>query len=127
MFDYDKNAMYDHCRSVMQCLRNLCERYNLLIADEFLPEQYFQAVAEIKAACNMAKACGYEIRLFKLNSFDVSQVCKIWVHDTTTGEVMLSAVGYVNESGELVYLRKNRDFHPYFIKREFNVKGGKHL
>ena len=123
MYDYDKNAMYDHNRAVMQHIRGLCEKYNLMISREFLPEEYNIMCAEIKAACNMAKTCGQEIRLFALDSFDITPIVIIWVHDTTTGEIVKAAIRYVSEYGEIVSSNfyKSAAFHPYYLKREFNI------
>ena len=123
MYDYDKNSMYDHNRAVMQHIRGLCEKYNFMIAREFLPDEYAILCAEIKSACNMAKTCGREIRLFALDSFDITPIVIIWVHDTTTGEIVKAAIRYVTEYGEIVSRRcyKSGGFHPYYLKREFNI------
>lgn len=126
MYNYEKNAEYDHNRAVMQHIRGLCEKHNFLIAHEFSVEDYAKITTEIRAACNMAKTCGHEIRLFQLDSFDVSPIVIVWVHDTTTGEVMKAAIRYVTEYGEVVSRRcyRSGEYHPYYLKREFNLPKG---
>lgn len=126
MYNYEKNAEYDHNRAVMQHIRGLCEKHNFMIADKFTIDDYNRIRTEIRAACNMAKTCGHEIRLFQLDSFDVSPIVIIWVHDTTTGEVMKAAIRYVTEYGEIVSRRCYRSggYHPYYLKREFNMPKG---
>ena len=124
MYDYDKNAQYDHMYAAMQHIRNLCERRNMMISDEFSIEDYNIVSAEIRTACNMAKSFGCEIRLFQLDSFDVSPIIIIWVHNTCTGEVIKAAVRYVNEFGEIKSKRYWGDYHPYYMKREFNLPKG---
>lgn len=124
MYDYDKNAQYNHMYAAMQHIRNLCERRNMMISDEFSIEDYNIVSAEIRTACNMAKSFGCEIRLFQLDSFDVSPIIIIWVHNTCTGEVIKAAVRYVNEFGEIKSKRYWGDYHPYYIKREFNLPKG---
>lgn len=121
MYDYDKNAMYDHLRAVVQHVRGLCEKRNFMIMDEFTPDEYNIIQTEIRAACNMAKTCGVEMRLFQYDSFDISPIVVIWAHDTTTGEIMKSAVRFVTEYGEIVSVRHWNDFHPYYLQREFNM------
>lgn len=55
MYNYEKNAEYDHNRAVMQHIRGLCEKHNFMIADKFTIEDYNRIQTEIRAACNMAK------------------------------------------------------------------------
>lgn len=121
MIDCDKNAMYDHLRAVVQHIRGLCEKRNFMISKEFSIEDYNTIQTEIRAACNMAKTCGFEMRLFQYDSFDISPVVVIWALDTTTGEVMKSAVRFVTEYGEIVSVCHLNDFHQYYLKREFNI------
>lgn len=125
MYDYDKNAMYNHMWAVMQHIRGLCEKYNFLIAEEFSLEDFTALQIEIRSACNMAKTCGMEIRLFQLDSFDVSPIVIIRVHDTTTGEVVKAAIRYLTEYGEFKTISMyDSEFHPYYLKREFNLPKG---
>lgn len=124
MIDYDKNANYDHMFAAMQHIRNLCEKRNMMISEEFSIEDYNILCAEIRTACNMVKTFGCEIRLFQLDSFDVSPIIIIWLHDTKTGEVIKAAVRYVTEYGEIVSQRYWGDYHPYYMKREFNLPKG---
>ena len=124
MYDYDKNAQYNHMFAAMQHIRNLCEKRNMMISDEFSIEDYNIVSAEIRTACNMVKTFGCEIRLFQLDSFDVSPIIIIWVHNTCTGEVLKAAVRYVTEYGEIVSRRYLKDYHPYYMKREFNLPKG---
>ena len=125
MIDYYKNSDYDHNRAVVQHIRGLCEKYNVLISKEFDIETFNLLTAEIRSACNMAKTCGHEIRLFQLDSFDISPIVIIWAHDTTTGEIMKSSIWFISEYGERVCLKHGYQvgtFRPYYLKREFNFK-----
>lgn len=125
MIDYYKNSIYDHNRAVVQHIRGLCEKYNVMISDEFTIEEFNMLSAEIRSACNMAKTCGHEIRLFKLDSRDIAPIVIIWAHDSTTGEIMKSAIWFISEYGEKVQLSrgyKSGLFYPYYMNREFNYR-----